>query len=192
MERGGRDEGPDTGALGDLARELRVGVGDELRAEAEENERQAAQAALRRRRLVDVAAAARDRGETVTVVCGDRRLSGRVSHTARDLLTLATPAGPLHVNLDGDVALRIGAGDGPPRGGEHEDTPSFKARLYELEMAGVEVDLGTTDQPGELRGRIRAVALDHVLVDTPAGERWAVGLSAVRYVRERGGGTGLT
>ena len=190
MERGGRDD--DIGALGDLARELRAGVGDELRAEAEESERQAAQAALRRRRLADVAAAARDRGEAVTAVCGHRSLAGRVRHTARDLLTLETAAGAVHVNLDGDVALRTGPETGAAHAVAHEDTPSFKARLYELEMAGAEVDLGTAGEPGELRGRIRAVALDHVLFDTAAGDRWAVGLSAVRYVRERGGGTGLT
>lgn len=186
MERGGPDErSSDAGALGDLARELRAGAGDAFRAEAEEGERLAARAALRRRTLVDVAVAAAERGETLTVLCGERRFSGGVRHAAKDLLTIVAPGGPVHVNLAGAVVVHVGRA-GPGRDERTgEDTPSFKARLFELELAGTELDVGIGVSPGELVGCIRAVAVDHVLVDADDGERWAVALGSVRWVRER-------
>lgn len=188
MERGGRDDGPGQGALGDLARELRAGLGHEVRAEAEEEERLAAQAALRRRTLADVAREAADRGDSVTAVCGGRRFSGPVGHVARDLLTLDLPAARLHVNLDGSVLLRSGGPLTEPPVHVPDDAPSFKARLYELELAGVEVDLGLTGTTDELRGRLRAVAFDHVLLQVDDGSRAAVALRAIAWVRSGDGG----
>lgn len=192
MDEDARDERLGPPALGDIARELRAGVGADFRADAEAGERQAAQAALRRRHLSDVAAEAAARGDTVTVELRDRRFSGRVEHTARDLLTLRTAAGSVHINLAAALLVRT-RGDGPqeaPRSSA-DAVPSFKARLYELEMTRGEVAVGLTVAPGEMRGRIRAVASDHLLVETVDGQRCAVGLAAVHWVRASGpDGTG--
>lgn len=184
MERGGPDDGPGPRALGDLARELRAGLGHEVRADAEEDERLAAQAALRRRSLADVAREAADRGETMTVVCSGRRFTGSVRHVARDLLSLDLGDSRVHVNLDGPVVLRTGGAPARPSVRASDDTPSFKARLYELEMAGGEVDLGLAGSADELRGRLRAVALDHVLLQAPDGSRSAVALRAIAWLRD--------
>lgn len=173
------------GDLGDLARQLRAGVGGELRADAEEGERLAAQAALRRRGLADVALAARDRGDVLVVVLPGARFRGRVVHAARDLLTVAAAAGTVHVRLDGAVALHVdGAAVAAHREPDPGGAPSFKAKLYELEMAGSQVEVSAGVLPAPLRGRIRAVALDHVLVQVADGPPWAVGLPAVRSVLE--------
>lgn len=184
MERGGTDDGPGSGALGDLARELRAGLGHELRADAEEGERLAAQSALRRRNLADVARDAADRGETMTAVCQGRRFTGSVGHVARDLLSLEVGRARVHVNLDAAVVLQTGGASAGPALRTSDDTPSFKARLYELELAGSEVDVGLSGPPGELRGRLRAVALDHVLLEAADGSRSAVGLGAIAWVRD--------
>lgn len=178
--------------LDDLARELRHGVGGELRADAEEGERLAARSVLRRRGLAEVATESRDRGDTVTASLPGRVFSGQVGHAASDLLTLVTATGDVHVNLAGPVVLRVG----PPAASEaapaRPEASSFKARLYELELAGVLLELGSAAQVDVLRGRIRAVALDHVLFDDLDGVRWAVGLGAVHYVRALDGTVGLT
>lgn len=175
-----------------MARELRAGPGADLRADAEEGERLAAQAALRRRGLADVASEVAARGGTLTVLCRDRRFVGTVRHAARDLLTLETVGGTVHVNLAGPVTLRGGPADESPvatwPGPSPDDAPSFKARLYELELAGSDVELGVATEPGELRGRLRAVALDHVLLDGPDGARSAVALRAIAWLRVRPGG----
>ena len=186
MERDGPDDRPGLGALGDLARELRAGLGHEVRAEAEEGERLAAQAALRRRTLADVAREAAERGQAVTVRCGGRTFTGDVGHVAPDLLGLEIGGARVDVNLDAPVVLRVaGPRAGPPPPGR-EGAPSFKARLYELELAGTSVELGLAGPAGELRGRIRAVALDHVLLRADDGSRSAVALRAIAWVRGDG------
>lgn len=186
MERDGPDDSPGHGALGDLARELRAGLGHAVRADAEEDERLAAQAALRRRNLADVAREAAERHETVTAVCAGRRFTGGVGHVARDLLSLDITGGRVHVNLDGPVVLQIAEARAGPRPHGSDDAPSFKARLYELELAAVEVDIGLVGVPDELRGRLRAVALDHVLLQAGDGSRSAVALRAIAWVRDPG------
>lgn len=154
-----------------------------MRADAEENERLAAQAALRRRNLADMAREAADRGETISAICPGRRFTGSVGHVARDLVSLDVTGGRVHVNLEGPVVLQTGGPSPGPAPRRSDDTPSFKARLYELELAGVEVDLGLTGSPDELRGRLRAVALDHVLLEGADGTRSAVALRAIAWVR---------
>lgn len=181
MDGGGRDD-PDARGFGELARELRAGAGADVRADAEEGERLAAQAALRRRTLADVAREAADRGLTVLVECGDRRFAGTVAHATRDLLTLVTVGGDVHVNLAGPVLVRTGEPAMTAAWRPDDDVPSFRARLYQLEMDRTEVDVGVVTAPGELRGRLRAVARDHVLLDI-ADDRSAVAVGAIAWVR---------
>lgn len=187
MDGDGRDDGPEVAGLDELARELRAGAGEELRADAEEGERLAAQAALRRRTLADVAREAADRGTPVVVRHGTRRFVGAVARAAKDLLTVVTAGGNVHVNLSAPIVLDVA---GPaaavgraPTSRTSDDAPGFRARLYELEMVRAEVEVGLAPGPDEVRGRLRAVGRDHVLLDTPDGSRVAVATPAIVYVR---------
>lgn len=169
--------------LGPVGRELREGVGAELRADAEETERLVALAARRRRTLGDVAASLLARGDRVAVDVPGRRFTGTVVHAGEDLLRLRTVGGPVDVNLRGPVALtvveRATAGGAERSAG----APSFRSRLSELELEGATVELG--DGGDGLVGRIDVVAVDHVVLVDPAGAERYVARAAVTYVRVR-------
>lgn len=162
-----------------LSSELRAAVGGELRADAEEAERLASLRALRGRSLADVARDLGHRGEHVVVVLPGGAFRGAALEIASDRIRLGTSGGPVEVHVAAVTELRSAGRDAggapPPRAGV-----GFKARLFELEMAGEPVELGTGG--GALRGRILAVASDHVLLADGDGER-AISLAAVSYVR---------
>lgn len=169
--------------LGPVGRELRQGVGAELRADAEETERLVALAARRRRTLGDVAAALLARGDRIEVDVPGRRFTGTVVHAGADLLRLRAAGGPVDVNLRGPVSLQVverAAAGGSDRS---DGAPSFRSRLSELELEGATVELG--DGRDGLVGRIDVVAVDHVvLVDRVGTERY-VARAAITYVRVR-------
>lgn len=178
---GGRDplDDPELQALG---RELREAVGGELRSDAEQAERLAALRARRRRTLADLAGELAVRGDRVAVTLPGMTLRGTVVRAAGDLVSVATPGGVVDVNAAAVRTLQVvapatGVAPPPPCGPD-----GFKARLYELEMAGARVLLGVGDD--ELAGRITAVAVDHLLLAGPDGTIRAVGLAAVTRVRE--------
>jgi hypothetical protein len=174
----------EAGAFEALGRELRQRLGPDLRAEAEEDERLAAQAARRRRRLVDVGRDLMARGDRVAVVLPGRRLTGVVVHAAGDLLTVRTAGGEVDVHLAGPVQLRVedrAAGGGSAT----SDGPtSFKARLLELELAGQPVELGAAPA-GEQIGTIRAVAVDHLVWQDRDGGEWFLPLATISHVLRR-------
>lgn len=161
----------------ELARRLR----DEVRAEAEEVERLAATAAARARSLADVVADLR--GDTVHIAIGERAFTGTVVTSGRDYLTLTTAAGTVDVRLGGSSELHVVA-RGPAPAATPPVAPTFRARLLEHEVSGSEVDVGVVDR-GDIRGRIVAVAVDHlVLRDADAVPRY-VGLDGVINVVSR-------
>lgn len=172
----------DDPALRALGRELREAVGGELRSDAEEAERLAALRARRRRTLAELAAELAVRGDRVAVGLVGVTLHGTVVRAAGDLLTVRTAGGVVDVNTSAVHTLQVtepstGSAPPPPSG------PSgFKARLYELELAGTPVLLGVAGD--ELPGRITAVAVDHLLLAGPDGTERAVSLAAVTRVRE--------
>lgn len=175
----------DDGTYHDLGRDLRRGVGEEFRAEAEETERAAAQAARRRRTLTDVMREAMARGDDVTAEVPGRTFLGTVVHAGSDLVSLATPAGRVdlpttQVALTLQVARRRTAVGRDPQSGPG----TFKARLLEIELGGSSVALGIAAFPVERVGRILAVGSDHVVV-MDGNQEWFVPLAAISYLIER-------
>lgn len=153
---------------------------DELRAEAEAYEQLAARDLLRGRDLGDVALELLHRGDVVAVAVGRRTFAGTVTYAAGNLLCLRTPSADLDVSLSAPVGLqvleRVRSG-GRPRG---RGPASFKARLAEHEQTQATLELGCPGLEVELRGRVAAVADDHLVLDAE-GRRWYLGLVAVAY-----------
>jgi hypothetical protein len=154
---------------------------DELRAEAEAYEALAARGHLRGRDLADVALELLHRGDVIAVAVGRRTFSGEVTYAAGDLLCLRTRGADVDLSLSAPVGLeiveRVRSG-GRPRG---RGPGWFKARHAEHEQAGTTLEVGCPALGVDLRGRLAAVAGDHVVVDA-GGRRWYLGLVAVAYV----------
>jgi hypothetical protein len=171
---GGGD--PDLARLGQAFR-------DELRAEAEAYEELAAKDLLRRRSLTDVALELVHRGDRVAVTVGETALAGVVVYAAGDLACLRTSAGDVDLRLTAGPLIRVierVRSGGQPNG---RGPASFVARLHEHEAAGSEMVLGGPGVRGEVRGRLAAVAGDHVVVDEDGGGRAYVGLPAIAWAR---------
>lgn len=169
-----------------LGRELRERAGAQLRAEAEDSERLAAQAARRGRSLADVARELMARGDTVTVAVPGRWFTGVIIHASGDLLTLRAAGGSVDVNLRAPAHLQVvqRARSGGLAGSD--GASSFKARLFEIEMAGELVTLGCLTVGEEVRGRIAAVGVDHLVWQSGGGREWYLPLVAVTHVLHAG------
>lgn len=174
------------GGFDELGRELRDRVGDEFRAEAEAAEHDAAVARDRARTLVDVARAARDRSETITVSVAARRLTGAVGYAGDGRLALVGPAGIVDVVVAAIATLRV---DPPARPVEVPATArvagSMRSRLLALELQQRPVEV-LLDDGSAVTGAIAGVRADHVLV-RGSGSRTAVALGALVAVVDRSG-----
>jgi hypothetical protein len=166
----------------DLAR-LGRDFDDELRAEAAEYEALAAKDLLRRRSLSDVALDLVHRGDRVLVEVGAHRFTGTVVDATGDLAVVRTATGDVDVRLTAPLAIRVvepvRAG-GRPRG---RGARTFKARLTEHEAAGAEMELGCPPLDLVLRGRVEAVATDHLVIADADGQRIHLALTAVAWAR---------
>lgn len=171
------DEGLDA-----LGRELRATTGDELRADAEEGERLAAQAARRGQTLADVARAALFRGDRVRLRTASTTVIGTVVRAAGDLVSVETVEGTVHVRLTAAVAYEIVQRDAVPGRSVAPGPESFRACLLELELAEAEVSIALPW--GEVRGQLSVVARDHLVVAGPSGETH-LSLAAVDHLRVR-------
>lgn len=156
---GGDD--PELARLGQVFR-------DELRADAAADEALAAKDLLRGRSLTDVAVELLHRGDRMRADVAATTFTGVIADVAGDRLRVATATGDVDLDLGAVTALhvveRVRSG-GRSRSGR---ATGFTARLHELEAAGAEVELGGPALPA-VRGRIAAVAVDHVVLDGPAG-----------------------
>ncbi len=93
-------------------------------------------------------------------------LRGIITHARGTLATLQPVAGAaVHVNLSGpvafDVVIRSTDGGGAP---EPFGPETFLARLRELELAAVPVEVLLGMTPERPRGVIEAVAQDHLML----------------------------
>lgn len=143
----------------------------EVRAEQAEYEAMAVQAAWRARRVSDVAREWMVHGDTVEVTAGGLSLTGAIAHTGSDLVVLSAPGrGPVDIAVAAHPVLRLveratSGGVPPGRGAK-----TFVARLTEHEVSGTPRVLRLTDGR-EIGGRVMAVAVDHVLLDSRQGQR---------------------
>ncbi|MBT8192407.1 MAG: hypothetical protein KJP22_03320, partial [Acidimicrobiia bacterium] len=154
----------DSESLDDLARELREGVGREMRREAEIVEHDAATVEMRRRRLADVAVELLSRGDTVTAIAGDRSIRGPLTYARGDIASIETSEGIVDLHLAAGVALRV---DERTRAGGTATRPgsdTLHARLLEHELSGVHLEVWVPTHHIEVRGPIVAVGQDHVIV----------------------------
>ena len=146
--------------------ELRGEIGDELRAEAEADERAAAILRLRRRSRTDVCFELMHRGDRVRAHLPVAAVTGFIVHTASSLATLAVGASDrLHVNLDSRVVLSTEA-DGARQGRSRNpmEPTSFPALLRSFELGATRLRLELFHAPHGVAGVIGAVTPDHVLV----------------------------
>jgi hypothetical protein len=157
-----------------------------VRADAEEAERLALQASLRRRDLADVGRELMARGDRVALDVSGRRLVGVVVHAAGDLASVEGDGGRVDVALRHLRRLVVVEPDATPgrdvTGGSGPGT--FKARLFELELSGDLVELALAGG-GEVTGRLRAVGVDHVLVRDLDEREWVVALDELAHVTTR-------
>lgn len=152
--------------LRDLGRELRQGAGRELRAEAATDEELTE---LQRRRRLDLAAAMRNamhRGDRVTATVGGLTLSHPLISVGSDYLTMTDGSGVFDVRLDA-ATLTV---DPRPAGGAsgRPASPTFRARLAELEQEAGEVEV-VTAQGERVAGRLDVTAADHIVVADVSG-----------------------
>lgn len=174
--------------LRDLARELRERVGGDFRAEAEEGERLAALAAARSRSLADVAIELRSRGDRVTISVVGRSFTGTIVYSGQDLCTLRGTGGLTDVRLTAAVQLQVVERATAGGRGHLAGPGTFRARLRELELDDVEVEVGGPGLPEPLRARIVTVGRDHLLVRGRDGTDRYLAESAVAYVRQESAG----
>lgn len=167
----------------DLARELRERIGGEMRRAAEEGEYDARKAALRGRDLGLVAYEWMTRGDVVACHFGETVITGVVTHARADLVTIQTGGGMIaDINLAKAPAFKVASTPAPGgRGVDPIGAPGFRARLLEIEMAAAEVELWAIDTVGQIRGRIEAVAKDHVML-VGADATWYVPIASIDAV----------
>jgi hypothetical protein len=171
----------------ELDHHLRQSVGGEFRRQAEEDEYAARKGALRRRTLDQVAYELLGRGDTVAILAGERRFRGVVAHANRDLLTLVTsPGDQVHVNLGGPVAIHVV--ERAATGGKGRDRfgpESFLARMREIELSELTVEIVSPPTGGPVTGRIEAAASDHLMVIGEDDTTWYLPLATIAAVVPR-------
>ena len=147
-------------ALADLARHLRLGAGQEWRAELEAAEIETHQHRLRRRTLRQVAEMLLHRGDLVTLQTGELRVTGTVTGCGLDYLTLETDSLCVDARLEHVSLLVAKRSAGGAETGE--TAPTWRAQLTEFELTQEPVELHAPSLLGSRKGRIRVVAADHV------------------------------
>ena len=149
--------------------DLRRRMDSRARRESEKAEQQAAVLSVRRRRLADAAWEAAQYGRIVEVRAGTFQAEGTALYARRDLLSLRTPRGGLEVCLPNVDALFIRSATSPGRSLPMEDE-SFAARLAAMQIHGERVEVVGRGGANRFRGRLEAVARDHLTLESPQGE----------------------
>ena len=170
----------------ELASELRQRVGGEFRADAEEGERLAELARLRSRRLAAVAVESRDRGDRVRLVLSGRTFTGVIAGAGHDYCTLRGPGGDVEIPLNrGAIRLVVEAPGAVEPGDAPSTSTTFRARLRELELDQADVEVGSHAGGETLRGRLVAVAEDHVVIEGTDDGRIYLAWDGIAYVMRR-------
>lgn len=152
----------------ELASHLRQGAGAELRAEAEEVERLVHQDRLRKRNTEDAFWLHANRGDGVEVFVAGMDLAGYLCEIGSDYAVLLSHSNKYAFRFDG-ARVRFYRGANPPP--DRPASVTFRARLAEAEEQGAFIAVGS-DAPEVVDGKIRAVAADHVLIDTSSSETY--------------------
>lgn len=108
-------------------------------------------------------------GDSITVSCGDRSWTGRVTAVGGDHALVTGSFGRVAVNLAGPIRIaRVPS----PSGGTAGDAShgSFRARLATAELSGDRVEIVTP--AASVVGVLSVVATDHVILVDDGVEAW--------------------
>ncbi len=145
-------------------------------------ESDAEQLRLRRRRLVDALWEAMQRGDQVTVTLGEHTFTGRLTAARGDLAMLSTRSLSAALSIPAIDLVHFDSGSGGTTG--ERAYGSLRAYAGMLEVEGTLVRL--LGDHIDVRGRVTVVAEDHLLVESPGGNRWAVAWTKLAaIVKER-------
>lgn len=172
--------GWEDGSFDDLARQLRMGAGAEMRAEAESVERETHLGRLRKRSLADAARDAMHRGDMAVIEMPGRVLAGSIAYAGADYIVIETDEHAIDVRL-ATVVVRF---DSSPEGGRRASGGSrtLRARLAEYEATGEPITLVAPGVGAEVSGVVAVAATDHLLVRRPDGSTVHVPIEAIALV----------
>ena len=171
---------PNQDPIEELARYLRQGIGAEMRAEAEEAERESHQGRLRRRTMSDIGRECANRGDRVRARTAVRTVVGRVDHVGADYLTIVTAEQACDVRLDRctlTIETSASGGHSTQRG-----SVTLKARLAEYEQTGEPVTIVCAGVDAEVDGVVAVAATDHVVVVDADDRRTVVPYAVIDLV----------
>jgi hypothetical protein len=141
-------------------------------------EQEAERFRLRGRTLVDVLWEAMNRGDSVSLVLGDRTLAGGLVAVRNDLALVQQPDALAAVRVGGIAAVKMSPGGEGVAGDRTYGSLAAYLRMLMLDRHAVTV-LG---HRVEVAGVIDAVSPDHILVATQAQAQWAVPLRSLHAV----------
>ena len=169
----------DRAHLGDAAAAVRA----EWRADEEEWTRAAVERWQHRRTLLDVIRECMLRGDTIALRLGDITFTGLVQGMGDDLVALDARGGRVDVRVDEHTPIVVRVHERARTGGTRGDAiTNFRARLLELEMDGLNVEIGADAAGGVVGGDI-TVGRDHVIVHHDEEAETVIALAAVAWVR---------
>ena len=169
----------DGAQLGDAAAAVRA----EWRADEEEWTRAAVERWQHRRTLLDVVRECMLRGDTIALRLGDITFTGLVQAIGDDLIALAAADGRVDVRVDEHTPLVMRVHERARAGGTRGNAATtFRARLLELEMDGLDVEIGADVAGGIVYGAI-TVGRDHVIVHQDEQAETVIALAAVAWIR---------
>ena len=190
------EEPPDPELPADLAATA-AAMREQWRADEEDLGRDAAEAWAHGRSLIDELVGRMHRGDTLALDVAGHTFTGPLVYVGSDYATVATAGGPVDVRtmISAPLGRRSSRRLGIPAplvvrtverarsGGLRPEpaSPSFRARLYEIEMGGDRVAIGSALLPDEVQGTV-VVAADHVTVTTSITEAM-VPIPWIAYVR---------
>jgi hypothetical protein len=171
--------------------EVAAAIRSEIRLEAEEAEREAALSAAMHRDVADVARELMAHGDTVAVDVGQRIFLGPILAVGIDVVTLDAGSRRVDVNLKCLQRMRVvtRAKSGGRRGTQG-GSPSFRARLLELQLSGEAIEAGIAGSDEPVIGPVALVGSDHIAVGEEAGPEWFLPLTSLAFVRTRDSSAG--
>jgi hypothetical protein len=165
--------------LGAAAAEVRA----EWRTDEEEWTRAAVERWQHQRTLLDVICECMLRGDTIALRLGHITFTGLVQAIGDDLVALAAADGRVDVRVDDHTQLIVRVHERARTGGTRGDAvTTFRARLLELEMDELDVEIGTGAGGDVVCGQL-TVGRDHVIVHEHVQTDTVMALAAVAWVR---------
>ena len=168
---------PGTAAGEDLAAVSRRGA-RAFDSEMADAEQEAERFRLRGRTMVDVLWEAMNRGDSVSLVMGDRTLAGGLVAVRNDLAVVQQPDALAAVRVGAIEAVRLDAGGEGVAGDRTYGSLASYLRMVMLDRLVVTV-LG---HRFEVAGVIEAVTPDHILVAATPRAEWVVTLRSLQAV----------